>query len=155
MPKQYLIAGVGSVLRGDDAIGIEALKYLKQNLSANKFDFREFSTQSIDLINYIKDYRASFILDAVDFKKHPGFVKAFELKDVLPGIDRANISSHGLSLCDLLKLHKALKIKNKVYVVGIQPKDISFGEGLSREVKQSLPKVLEKIKKLICSLSRK
>lgn len=144
-----MIAGVGSVLRGDDAIGIEALAYLKENLSARKFDFLEFSAQSIGLINYIKDYRVSFIIDAVDFKKEPGFVRAFQLKDISPGVEKASVSSHGLSLKDFLKLHKALKIKNKVYVVGIQPKDITFKRSMSAEVSASLPKVLSEIEELV------
>jgi len=149
LPKRHLVAGVGNVLYGDDGAGIEALIYLKARLNQKQFEFLEFSTQSIDLINYIKKYPVNFIIDAVDFKMPPGFVKAFRLKDVNADMDSGKVSSHGIKLLDFLKLCKALKIKNKIYIIGVQPKEISFRQGLSKEVLDSFPKILSEIEKLI------
>ena len=154
MPKKYLVAGVGNILYGDDGAGIEVLKYLKPGLEQKEFKILEFSTQSIDLINYVKKYPVSFIIDAVDFKKPPGFVKAFGLEDVNANIRGNKVSSHGIKLSDFFNLYKALKIRNKIYIIGIQPKDMLFGAGLSREVLGSFPKILSEIKEVKRFLSR-
>ena len=146
MPKRYLIAGVGSVLRGDDGVGIKALGYLKAKLNHQDFDFLEFATQSFDILNYIKQYHLTFIIDAVNFGMPAGHVRSFSLEDINLGAEKNNLSSHAISLNDLLKLYKTLGIKNKVCIIGIQPGNTSYGRELSPEVIRSFPNILEKIK---------
>lgn len=150
MPKKYLIAGVGNTLRSDDGIGIKALEYLKTILDKNNFDFYQFSTMSIDIVHYIKEYSATFIIDALDYGARPGSIRAFALGDINLNLEgKTGTSSHGFSLKDLLKLYKTLDIKNSVYIIGIQPKDLSYKEGLSKEVSESLSCIHAEINQLL------
>lgn len=144
--KKYLIAGVGNILRGDDGVGIKVLEYLKGNLPAADFDFLEFASKSIDILNYLKNYPVTFIIDALDIGLPAGAVKLFGLEDISPAGDENKISSHSLSLKELRRLYRVLAMKNQVFVIGIQIKDLSFTEGLSPEVKAVFPAVLKYIK---------
>ena len=148
MTKKCLIAGVGNTLRSDDGIGIKVLTYLKKNLPSKNFDFLEFANKSIDIINYITKYSGTFIIDTVQLNMPPGSVKSFGLEDINinPSINKT--SSHDISLKDLLNLLNTLDIKNKVYIIGMQPKNLSYGEKLSEEVYGSFPVILSEIKKL-------
>ncbi|HDZ76734.1 MAG TPA: hydrogenase maturation protease [Candidatus Omnitrophica bacterium] len=149
MSKRYLVAGVGNTLRGDDGVGIKALAYLKNKLNNKDFDFFEFSTQSIDILNYIKQYLYTFIIDAADFGAPAGSVKGFYLEDLNSGTVKNRLSTHSLSLLDFLKLYKMLDIRNKVYVIGIQPNNLLLCNDLSSEVKASFPGVLNQITKIL------
>jgi len=146
LPERYLIAGVGNTLRSDDGVGIKALEYLKERSGLRNFDFLEFATKSIDILNYIKEYAVTFIIDAVDFGAEVGQVRLFALENINLPVDENRVSSHSLSLKDLARLYKMLKIKSKVYIVGIQPGNLSYGQELSVEVLESFPEVLARIK---------
>lgn len=144
--RRCLIAGVGNILRGDDGVGVRALEYLERRLDRRKFVFRDFSTQSLDLLNHITNYRRAFIIDAVDFAGPAGYTRAFCLDDLRSfGGGRGKVSSHSISLADLLKLCRLLRIEDRVWIIGIQPKDISWSRGLSRDVSRSLDYVCRKI----------
>ncbi len=149
MSKRYLVAGVGNTLRGDDGAGIKALDYLKNKLNNKDFDFFEFSTQSIDILNYVKQYLYTFIIDAADFGAPAGSVRGFYLEDLSRGAIKNRLSTHSLSLPDLLKLYKMLNIRNKVYVIGIQPNNLILRNDLSSQVTASFPGVLSRITKIL------
>ena len=109
----------------------------------------EFSIQSIDILNYIKRYLYTFIIDAADFGAPAGSVSGFYLEDLEFSSIKNRLSTHSLSLSDLLKLYKMLNIPNKVYVVGIQPNNLFLRNDLSSEVEASFPSVLSQITKII------
>lgn len=136
-------------------------------------------TDSLNLLDAIERYDQAIIIDAVSMNALPGTVKIFmphEAKikiksDVLysqqSGIPASNvsnaskcsnnlenlnaksISTHGIGLAEVLSLLDVLDIKTKVHIIGIQPQDISFGEGLSEIVKSKISEVVLKINELL------
>lgn len=137
-----MVAGVGNTLRADDGIGIAALYYLQERLNRKGLEFKEIGTSGFDLINYIKDYESTIIIDAVNFGGAPGEVRSFTLEEVSIAARPTPQSTHDIDLKEVLRLYQALKLSIPVKIIGIQPKEIGLREGLSKEVESSLPEIL-------------
>ena len=73
------------------------------------------------------------VIDAIDLHAEPGSIAVLE-SEALP--EAFCYSTHRLSLRTLLHLWE--KSGSKTLVLGIQPKDVIFREGLSPEVKMSI-----------------
>jgi hydrogenase maturation protease len=144
-----LIVGLGNILRRDDGVGIKILSHIK-NLDA---EIINGETYGFALIDKIAEYDEAIIIDAVNMGKPAGTCKMFVPKDIKchPRADRdpeTKMSTHKFGLVDILALIKSLEIKTKIHIIGIQPKDISFGEGLTDKVQEAMPKVVQLIRKI-------
>jgi hydrogenase 3 maturation protease len=136
--KKVLIIGMGNRLKGDDGVGSIIAEKLKEKI-------REENLFVIDAENAPENYTGKIkeispelllIIDAVDFNSYPGDFRIFEIEE----IKDTTVSTHNFSI-SLLK--KFIKV-DEIYLLGIQPENISFGENLSESVKKSVEKIIEK-----------
>jgi len=136
--KKVLIIGIGNRLKGDDGVGSIIAEKLKEKI-------REENLFVIDAENAPENYTGKIkeispelllIIDAVDFGSYPGDFRIFEIDE----IKDTTVSTHNFSI-SLLK--KFIKV-DEIYLLGIQPENISFGENLSERVKKSVEKIIEK-----------
>ena len=80
------------------------------------------------------------IVDAVDFGGIPGECRVLKPEDIVSG----GISTHALSLqmvCDYLKA----RIPVRIFLLGIQPEVVEFGEELSLDVAHSIDSLVSKL----------
>jgi len=143
---KIIVLGVGNSLKRDDWIGCYATKILKRELSSKNIEFiiggispEAFSEKII---------RAKptkiIILDAVDMDLKHGQINIIDLnkiKQTLPNTHRPSLRI----LIDYLKKNTDAVIK----IIGIQPKDVKFGEKMSKEVKDAVPMIKERLLELI------
>lgn len=119
---------MGNELRKDDAIAL----MIAGDLGAIKgFSHPE---------NFIKEGEEIILIDAVDFNALPGSVKSFlpdEINEFALG------TTHNM---DLGVLKKICKIK---MIIGIQPKDVGYGKGLSKELLLAKKKIIDDVKTLL------
>lgn len=136
--KKVLIIGMGNRLKRDDGVGSIIAEKLKEKI-------REENLFVIDAENAPENYTGKIkeispelllIIDAVDFGSYPGDFRIFEIDE----IKDTTVSTHNFSI-SLLK--KFIKV-DEIYLLGIQPENISFGENLSERVKKSVEKIIEK-----------
>jgi len=165
MPKKLAVIGMGNTLRRDDGIGIIILgslqdKYKESLLSNEKerlfkfykreeIDYLNSGSASFDLIHRLEDYDVALIIDGINAGLDVGEVKISELKDIEHEIDSSVISTHELNLRNVFELSKKLGLKTKIYVVGIQVSDVSFGESLSNALEEKLEEITKQIDKFI------
>jgi len=118
---------MGNPLKRDDNIG---------NIIAKKLGgiIAEVSPE-----NYTSKDEDFVIIDAIDFGGEVGEVRLFRSSDVVAQL----ATTHNIPITIFTDLGKRLRI------VGIQPKDISLGKGLSSELYKKIPEIVEKVKKLI------
>jgi len=147
--KKTLVIGVGSILRGDDGVGAEVVNRLgKEKLSQNiKLEYADVS--GLDLLKYFPGFERVIIIDAADMKENAGVVKIFKSSQINNKNFNDAVSTHGVSLLDTLALAKKLDILSEIIIVGVQPRDISFKLGLTREIKKRIPFVVGEIKKVL------
>ena len=136
MPKTAILT-VGNALRKDDGAGGVIAQKLKEKMGAIPvFDGGEAPE------NYLEKILACnpeivLIIDTVNFEGQPGEIREFREGKLL----HTDFSTHGMSLKLVMEYLKNRGVK-EVKLIGIQPKDTGFGEGLSEEVEKSLEEVI-------------
>ena len=149
MGKKTIIIGVGNTLCHDDGIGQIVVQSLINSDIRNKAFILDGGTDGLALIDYIKDHEKIIIVDAVNMDLDPGEIKVFTPNDVILNVRSDSLSTHGLGLAELLCLIKELDINRDIKIVGIQPNDVSVGEGLSHEVQSKTDEIIRIILDII------
>lgn len=129
-----MILAIGNEMRRDDGIGIEIYKKLKDfEHKPSSVLLLHTSTTPENFSRPIERWNPShlLIIDAVNMGEEPGEIELIPMDE----ISNITVSTHKMSL-SLLNKYLTSKLKLKIKLLGIQVKDISFGEGLSSELIQ-------------------
>ncbi|MBU0581177.1 MAG: hydrogenase maturation protease [Candidatus Margulisbacteria bacterium] len=145
MNKKVLVLGVGNALRRDDGVGPEVIKFL-QDEKSDKTDFLDGGTDGLSLLDVLKEYKKAILIDAVDMKMVPGEVRIFTPEEAKLKIKTESLSTHGIGLAEVIGLMQQLEIKTELKIIGVQPENIDFGEGLSETVLSKLPEIIKIVK---------
>lgn len=131
-----LILGIGNTLQSDDGLGSILASRIKGKVPYTVYDAAASPENYLGKI--IKDKPDNILLiDAVDFGAKPGDFAVFEGSD----IKALNFfSTHDASLSLAINYLKN-NLPADIIILGIQPKKVVFGEGLSQEVSQTLQKL--------------
>ena len=146
--NKILVIGVGNPYRRDDGVGSKVIKILQQENNSD-FVLLDGGTDGLALLDQLAQYERAVIIDAVQMLESPGVVKLFAPSEAKIKIKNDVLSTHGFGLAEMFKLVEQLNIKTDIKIIGVQPKDIDFGEELSEEVKKTIPQIIEIIKKLV------
>lgn len=135
-----LILGVGNIFRGDDGVGPNVIKLLKDKYltSLKNSDLLDGGIDGLALLDVIPEYSDVIIIDAVRMDMSPGTVKVFTPSEAEILIHSDSLSTHGFGLAEIIALMRTLKIETRVQIIGVQPQDIEFGENLSSVVYSKL-----------------
>ncbi len=82
-----------------------------------------------------------FFIDVASFSGKAGDVKIFQLDDILD----MNISTHNLPITVFRKFFPI----SKIILIGIKPKNLDVGEGLSPELENRFDSIVEEVKTII------
>ncbi len=121
-PDRLAIIGLGNTLRRDDGIGIHVLALLQEKLKNQNISLLNFGIASYGLVNDINNFNKVLLIDAIDADLKPATLRIFKLDEASYQTREKKVSSHELSLGDLLNLYKALGISSEVQIAGIQVK---------------------------------
>lgn len=147
--KKIVVAGIGNPLRRDDFVGMKIVRDVKDKFrKREKTLFIECETVPENFIQQIEEFKPTHVLviDAAIIDEPAGSVRLVEKL----GATAPPVSTHMLPLqifCEYLR-HS---LGAKVALLAIQPKETSFGEGLTREVAetaQTLTEILAKVLRL-------
>ena len=142
---RLVLLGLGSPLRRDDFVGVAVVRELRRLLSEmgawprDRLILLEAGSAPENVLGLVARARPSHVLiiDAADLGLPPGSAALLRPEEAgsahLP-------STHTLPvrfLCSYL----ASLTGAEMMVLGVQPKDLGFGEGLSQEVKAAVRKL--------------
>jgi len=135
--KKKLFVGIGNLLKTDDGVGVYISKRIRTNNSVLSL------TVEASIENYIGkivslDPDILILIDCVDIKAIAGSFKLLSLNE----IQDITFNTHNISLRRLSEFFTM-----PVYVLGIQPEKIDFGEDLSYLVKNVADKIIKQINK--------
>jgi len=138
--KKLAIVGVGSEIRNDDGVGIHVVNELKARIKNPAVECLIGGTAPENLTGVLKRIKPSHVLliDAAGTGQQPGTITLIEPSRIKSG----GFSTHTLSLKELAA-YLEQEIKATVFVLGIEPKDINFGEELSPEVRRGAEEAVE------------
>jgi hydrogenase maturation protease len=135
--KKILFAGIGNVLKRDDGVGVYISNRIKnsENISAISVE--------VSIENYIGKINSLnpdilVLIDSVDMKSAPGTFKLLEINQ----INDFTFNTHNISLKRLTEFFIM-----PVYILGIQPGKIDFGENISYLVEDVADRIIKQINK--------
>jgi hydrogenase 3 maturation protease len=137
---KVLVIGAGNRFRSDDYAGIYICEELKEHSTFNVLIVENSIENYIGKINTLHP-EIILIIDAVNFQREPGY---FELTSIFSIFDNT-AGTHSLSLKKLAGFIKT----DEIYVLGIQPGDISFGTELTEPVLKSSKRIILKFEEFI------
>ena len=144
--KKIGVIGIGSPLRKDDGIGLILLEKLikkKDELTEN-IEYIDGGTGGMNLIHTFTVFDTVVFLDAVNFNGKIGESRLLKLEDIERKDDISFRSTHSLDILKVIEISKKLEEKPKnFFIFGIQPKDISFGTNISKELSEKIDSIVE------------
>ena len=143
--KRILLLGVGNRLRGDDAVGSLLIERLQGKVDVPMIDAGDVPE---NYLGPIEESGAELVLvvDAAEMGAQAGDVALFDIEQV----GGMSVSTHTANLGLLFQVIPPER-RPEVLLLGIQPENMEFGEGLSEPVRATLESLAEM---LVLSLSR-
>ena len=137
-PATILIAGVGNLLMGDDGIGVHALQELQKDPIPG-VTMIEMGTAILHGLSFVETAARVLVIDAARGGQPPGTIYCFEANEAV-GLP-ATSSIHALGLREALRF-LSVSPPPPITVIGVEPRTIGYGMGLSPVVRAALPQVV-------------
>ncbi|MGB9763864.1 MAG: HyaD/HybD family hydrogenase maturation endopeptidase [Candidatus Saccharicenans sp.] len=139
--KKIMVLGLGNILNHDEGAGVYALKELEKIAPEEiraRAELVDGGVLGMDLLPYVEGASHLLILDAVDSGMEPGDIIEYE-NDEIELFYHGRLSWHQLGFQEVLAVAKIReKFPEEIHLIGLQPKDISTGLGLSVEVEKAV-----------------
>jgi len=143
------VIAIGNSLRGDDGIGPAILDELQKHDFVKNVSLLDIGSDAFSLLDHLIQDDPVLIIDCARMGKKPGEIYKFEIdQSNLAWMDK-EISLHGFSLSEIFQMAIKLSPVTRCNVIGIEPKTIEFNLGLSPEVTNSIPVVVQLVKEEI------
>jgi hydrogenase 3 maturation protease len=130
--RKILFVGIGNLLKSDDGVGVYISSNLKSSSSVSVL------TVEVSLENYIGKINSLnpdilVLIDCVEMNSTPGTHKLMSINK----IQDLTFNTHNISLKRFQDFFKM-----PVFLLGIQPEKIKFGENISYLVKEEADKII-------------
>ncbi len=147
-----VVLGIGNILNRDEGLGVRALVPLRERIAAASCtELLDGGTLGLRLLPIVEECDHLLILDAVDAGKPAGTMIEISRED-LPFFSKITASIHEASIQAALGLAKVRgRLPEDVVLLGMQPGDISLGEGLSGVVEAGMPSLVERAREIVAS----
>lgn len=133
--KKILFVGIGNLLKSDDGAGVYISRRIREteNISA--------LTVEMSIENYIGKINSLqpdilVLIDCADMGEPPGTIKLLKLDE----IKDFTTNTHNISLKKISEFFNA-----QVFILGIQPLSVAFGEKISYIVARSAKNIIKQI----------
>ena len=145
------ILGCGSLLMGDDGVGLKVIESLKKTeLEELKgLDIEDAGVCGLDLLNLFDGARKVIIVDAVLTGSRKGSVHLIEGRDLLNGTEpHTLVSIHDLTITDVLRIGEQVQSLPEIVVIGIEIGELAteISRDISPEVLKAVDKAIELIR---------
>jgi hydrogenase maturation protease len=144
--NKVLILGIGNLILKDEGIGVHAVQALEEQDLPPGVEVIDGGTSTMDLLSVIYESDRIIVIDALKAGGEPGAIYRCLPEDLTATSDRP-LSLHQIGLLDVLGMARQLGGKAAVVIIGVEPKEISWGMELTEEVQAAVPKVIEAVKR--------
>jgi len=135
-----VIVGIGNIMKSDDGFGPRLIGKLKGKIKAVCIDSGSAPENYVGKITKEQPDNI-LIVDAVHSGLRPGEWRILEKKDIV----KSGFTTHDLSP-HLFIEYLENETKAGIYMLGIEPRNVSFGEEMSDSLKESLENITSAIK---------
>ena len=148
-----LVIGLGNEFRGDDGVGRVVARRLREAAMPG-VTVREESGEGAALMDAWKDAAAVILVDAVQSGAAPGTIHRLDATRTPVPSRFFHYSTHAFSVAEAVELARALgQLPPRLILYGIEGRDFTAGERLSREVAAAVDELLPRIMQEIQSVN--
>jgi len=137
---KVVIIGIGNTLRNDDGFGPALISRLKEKIKAICIDAGTTPENYTGKI-IRENPDTILVVDALDLDRNPGEFEILEKDDII----KSGFSTHDISPNMFIEYLQD-QTHADIYMLGLQPKNVSFGEEMSNSVKNALTEIADLIK---------
>lgn len=136
-----LVLGLGNILCGDEGIGCRVVEYLYATREyPPAVAIADGGTMGQELLGPVMEVSSLLLIDCGDFGLKPGETILRSNKGIPVWLGIAKMSPHQGSFSEVLALAQLKnRLPKNITLLAIQPEKLSFGEKLSRTLKDNLP----------------
>ncbi len=136
------VIGVGSRLRGDDALGPILIDTLSKQTNS-QLELVDAGSDALGILEYFQGRDHVIVVDACRMGREPGAVAEIDPSQIDLIIQDDPISLHGLGLAESIKMAESLSmLPAELKIVGIEPESIQFNSSLSPSGQRALKMVV-------------
>lgn len=140
-----LVLGLGNILLRDEGVGVRAVEAMQRLDLPRGVELFDGATAGLDLLDVLADRRKVIVIDAIEGEVDPGTVLRLGVDDLVPREGRG-VSLHELGFMETLAVARRLGIApQEVIVLGVKPKDVSWGLDLSPEIDRLVPEIVRHV----------
>jgi hydrogenase maturation protease len=145
MTAKVIVIGVGNAFRSDDGVGLMVARLLRDRVAAHVC-VAEQSREAFALLGLWDQIDTVIIIDAIVCGSQPGTIHRFDAQEGAIPTAWFHGSTHTFGVAEAIELARALgQLPPRLLVYGIEGKHWEAGVGLSPEVEQVVPAVVERI----------
>ena len=144
---KILVLGIGNPIRHDDGVAIEIVRRLREKIDSEGVDIKETCEAGLNLLDLMIDYERLLIVDSIQTEGgRAGDIYRFTQKE-LKSPSHLQFS-HNTGIPALLRLAEKMKLSLSeeitFYAIEIEKGNV-FGEGLTENVEEAVPRAVELI----------
>ena len=145
------LIGLGNILLKDEGVGVHVANAIRERYSFSpEVEIIDGGTLGLDLLHYFEGRDKVLLVDAVDFRKEPGYIGIMD-DDAIPSTLFAKLSVHHIGLSDVLFAAKLLDYTpSKIRLIGIQPQSLDVGldvtDCIASKIEELMRLVIETLK---------
>jgi hydrogenase maturation protease len=141
--RPKLVLGLGNILLHDEGVGVRVVEAMGDLELPPDVELFDGATAGLDLLDALADRPKVVVIDAIDGDFEPGTVLRLTPEDLAPQAAQ-DISAHEIGLLETLTVARQLGIAPEdVVIIGVKPKDVSCGLGLSTQMASLVPRIVE------------
>lgn len=145
IPARPLVIGIGTDERSDDGVGLDVVRELRRR-GTIPADIVEGPGDLTRLLDLWQGRERVVLIDATRSRATPGTIQRWDPDGPGPAVLGGAVSSHGISLADVLELARGLQRRpNRVTVYGIEAGSVVAGQTRSEGVRAAVPEVCRRI----------
>lgn len=142
---KVVLIGIGNILRADDGIGPLLIQKIEGKVTAVCIDAGNAPESYTGKI--IKESPDTIvIIDAIHLDRPPGEYEILEKSDIV----KSGFTTHDISPSMFIEYLES-QTKADIYLLGIQPENLTMGEEMSDSILAALEEVSKKIEEVLCT----
>jgi hydrogenase maturation protease len=136
------VVGIGNALLRDEGVGCHVVHAL-EGIPLPDVEIIDGGTCP-DVLQLLEGADKLIIVDAVKGGGMPGQIYRFHLEDITVE-QKPFLSLHDMNLVDSLMLMQLWHNIGEAVIIGVEPREISWGLELSPELKEKMPQIVDAV----------
>ena len=142
--KKVIIIGIGNLILQDEGVGVHAVRALEEMDLPSGVEVIDGGTATMELLPVFQEAERIIVIDALRGGAQPGTIYRLCPDDLMGETERP-LSLHQVGLLEVLGMARQLGGEPEVVIIGVEPKEISWGMELTPEVEARLPRVIDAV----------